>query len=143
MSSLSLPKSPSTDNISERFNERLRHFENINTYAAVKVLVVYWKDSDHNGFETEGIAIGEMFRNLFYFDVAYFAIPSSDNCFLDLDIAVAQALRDLDSTSVHRKKLLILHYGGHGDPNNKHHEGEEKRSVWAAYVSRVIVRLSH
>lgn len=122
-----------SDSIREQINEKLKDYDTINKYTVVKVLVLYWEDGDHKGFKAEGAAIGNMFQRLFNFDVEYFSIPSV-NSHIHLDTVVAQTLLALSSTTSKGQRLLIIHYGGHGDPNNKHHAGEEKRSVWAAYV---------
>ncbi|KAK4205083.1 hypothetical protein QBC40DRAFT_65783 [Triangularia verruculosa] len=95
--------------------------------ARVKVLVTYWQDGDHPGYKTEGEEVGQLFQSLFHFDVETFPIPSSDS-YVALLGAVTGGLAAKPS-------LFIVHYGGHGDKNDDHKNGEIRRSVWAAHAS--------
>ena len=76
-----------------------------------------------------------MFQDVFNYDVEIFAIPSVSSQ-LRLDNFISQVLLKIEDEA--RKtsllSLLIIYYGGHGDRNDDRHKGEERRSVWAAYV---------
>jgi hypothetical protein len=115
-------------------NRQLKLSSRSRAYACVKVLILYWEESD-DGFKSEGRALGELFQNreLFNFAVEEFAIPTS-NSYLQLHNFVTKALLDLSSWADEKRgaSLLIIHYGGHSDRNDDRHAGEEKKSVWAA-----------
>ena len=96
-----------------------------NDYKSVSVLVLYWQEGDISGFEDEAREIGELFRNEFRYNVEYFAIPFKDS-HRRLDIKINAFLDDHGDPH----HLMIIHYGGHGDPDNK--SSGEKLAVWAA-----------
>ncbi|KAI4194485.1 MAG: hypothetical protein LQ350_007736 [Teloschistes chrysophthalmus] len=96
-----------------------------NEYKSISVLVIYWKDADMPGFKEEAYSVGALFAGTFRYDVNYYEIPSDDS-HMELDRRINTFIsehRDPDD-------LLIIHYGGHGDPDNE--TAHEKLAVWAA-----------
>lgn len=74
----------------------------------------------------------EMFEKIYNYAVIEFAIPSKtpqSNYFSLLQV-VSGVLCEESNTK--GPSLLIIHYGGHGDSDDDRHNGEERRSVWAA-----------
>jgi hypothetical protein len=115
-------------------NQQLELSTRSRVYACVKVLILYWDGGDP-GFEAEGRELGQLFadKETFNFAVEEFAIPRS-NSYLKLHNFIIQSLLHLSSYADEKRgaSLLIIRYGGHGDRNDDKHDGEEKRSVWAA-----------
>ena len=116
-----------TETIKNRINSALdfEDWEARNQYKRVSVLMFYWEESDHEGFEEEARSLGEFFSGDFHFEVDYYAIPSEQS-HVKLDTRINLLLNECG----HRDHLIIIYYGGHGDPNDD--EGEEKLAVWAA-----------
>lgn len=98
-----------------------------NAYKSVSVLAIYWEDGDVPGFEEEARQITHFFEESFNFDVDVYAIPS-DHCHRKLDIRINAFLDDHG----HQDDLIIIHYGGHGDPDNDTDTAQERLSVWTA-----------
>lgn len=96
-----------------------------NEYKSVSVLVLYWQDGDVPGFEEEGRSIGELFAVDFHYKVDYYAIPT-ENSHRRLDTRINGFLDEHGSPD----HLLIIHYGGHGDPDDDDAQG--KLATWAA-----------
>lgn len=96
-----------------------------NAYKSVSVLAIYWEDGDVPGFEEEARQITHFFKESFNFGVDIFAIPS-DKCHMKLDIRINTLLDDHG----YEDHLIIIHYGGHGDPDDD--PAREQLSVWAA-----------
>lgn len=125
------PESPKT-----RLNQALRvqSWRTRNDYKAVAVLIIYWQDSDDVGFENEARSLGNLFADDFHYEVEYFMIPSLAP-YLSLDNKISSFL----TKHGQRDCLAIIHYGGHGDPDDE--DDCEKLAVWAAYVSSIILKL--
>ena len=96
-----------------------------NRYKSVCVLVIYWEDGDIAGFKQEAHDIADLFERSFFYNVAFFAIPSKDS-HRKLDIRINSFLDEYG----HQDHLMIVHYGGHGDPNDAN--TEDQLSIWAA-----------
>ncbi|KAF8538965.1 hypothetical protein BDD12DRAFT_805711 [Trichophaea hybrida] len=98
-------------------------------YDGVFVLVIYWEESDHVGFETEARQVHDLFVNDFRYHVQLLAIPAvKSHSYVELQII------DLLHKNDHSSHLLIVYYGGHGDRDdgrNQKNQLREKRSVWA------------
>ncbi|KAL8921163.1 MAG: hypothetical protein Q9172_004159 [Xanthocarpia lactea] len=96
-----------------------------NDYKSISVLAIYWEDGDMPGFKEEAYSIGTLFATAFHYHVDYYAIPSEDS-HMELDRRINSFI------SEHRdsNNLLIIHYGGHGDPDDE--TAREKLAVWAA-----------
>ena len=103
-------------------------------YQAVKVIILYWEQNDNTGYREEGQALGELFERSFGYDVEGFPIPSATS-YLSLHNFVTKSLLNVIKTAKEKGglPLLIIHYGGHGDRNDDGRQGDERRSVWAAY----------
>lgn len=103
----------------------------VRCYAAVKALVVYWEDGE-DGFKEEAQKMKALFEDVFHYSVIEFAIPSKSAKinYYSLLQAVSGAL--CEDGNREGPSLLVIHYGGHGDSDNDKHNGEERRSVWAA-----------
>lgn len=93
-------------------------------YEDVKVFVLYWQEG-HEGYKKEGQSVCRMFEDVFHYPVCEFPIPTT-NSLIQLSQFVLQEI----PKNPERHSLCIIHYGGHGDPDNK--QGQERRSVWAA-----------
>ena len=96
-----------------------------NQYRSVFALLLYWEDGDHKGFQKEAETLGEVFTTEFRFEVGFFAIPTEQS-HISLDKRINLLLTEYGKSD----NLLIVYYGGHGDPNDE--AGEEKLAVWAA-----------
>ena len=116
-----------TETIKNKINSALdfQQWQIHNQYKRVSALLFYWEESDHAGFEKEARSLGELFSNDFHFEVDYYAIPSEQS-YIKLDTRINLLLSDRG----HQDHLIIIYYGGHGDPNDE--DGEEKLAVWAA-----------
>ncbi|KAL8662735.1 MAG: hypothetical protein Q9202_004427 [Teloschistes flavicans] len=116
-----------TEALRQRLNSALEFEEWTlhNEYKSVSVLVIYWKDGDMPGFKEEADSIGVLFADTFNYDVDYYEIPSADS-HMELDRRINTFI------SEHRdpNDLMIIHYGGHGDPDDE--TAREKLAVWAA-----------
>lgn len=98
-----------------------------NEYKSVSALLLYWQVSIEPGFEAEAHMLGELFAKGFNYHVDYFQIPMEIS-HGRLDAKINSLLDDHEDPD----HLLIIYYGGHGDPNN---DGAEKQlAVWAAWV---------
>ena len=102
----------------------LKDWEINNVYKSISVLILYFEDSD-TGFKDEALRIGELFAIDFHYEVEYYAIPS-DHSHRRLDTKINSFLDDHGDPD----HLMIIHYGGHGDPNDDN--TQEKLAVWAA-----------
>ena len=95
---------------SERLRDELQR-----PYDAVSVLCIYWEDSDNPGFREEAQKVKDLFSRVFHFSVDEYAIPSQDS-FLSLNQRIFDFVKQKPGSG---RVLKILHYGGHGDPNDK------------------------
>lgn len=110
-----------------RVNRDLSNSIRYEWYREVKVLALYW-EVGATGFKDEAYRICSMFSEVFgYHNYKIFAIPSVDSYTHVAGRCLSCLARTQDGPS-----LLIIHYGGHGDPNDDRHSGQERRSVWAA-----------
>ncbi|KAI8930877.1 hypothetical protein NX059_011894 [Plenodomus lindquistii] len=116
----------------ELLNDELAKSARLSTYTRVQVLVLYWQ-GEVEGFKDEGLQLGEFFGKSFNYAVEYFEIPRSES-YLRLHHFITQKSLALSEylNEGRGMSLLIIHYGGHGDRNDRKHEGEEKRAVWAS-----------
>ncbi|KAI8625883.1 hypothetical protein F5Y19DRAFT_240196 [Xylariaceae sp. FL1651] len=117
----------------DRLNQSLHLSLRRRTYESVKVIVLYWEDG-HQGYQDEGRAVAETFKAAFQYSTEEFAIPSS-NSYAHVLGLMTRVLLELGTATEKTKaaSLLIVHYGGHGDRDDNKHQGQEKRSVWAAH----------
>lgn len=90
-------------------------------YAAVNVLLLYWKDADIPS-ATDAKDLDRMFRENFNYRTHCYEIPSSDQVGLSLTVYLSQFLKQYGGAD----HLVLIHYGGHG-------EGGDERSscTWA------------
>lgn len=110
-----------------------------NGYAAVRVLILYWKeDSRMTDYKEEAKNVSDFFSALQY-EIRVYEIPTDDSHEATLDMIyeerkhMQQRIKSLSAPC-----LLIIHYGGHGDKNDgKDSEGrlQERRAVWRGYDS--------
>ena len=116
-----------TGSLEEQLNSALdvENWTAHNAYRSVSVLVIYWQESDIPGFKDEASVIGDLFATEFHYAVEYYAIPSVSS-YMELDKRINLFL----SENGQPDHLLLLHYGGHGDPDDE--SDKEKLAVWAA-----------
>ncbi|KAF4629756.1 hypothetical protein G7Y89_g8388 [Cudoniella acicularis] len=118
----------------KHINKQLELSIRFRAYVCVKVLILYWEEGDE-GFKREGRDLGRILedKETFNFEVEEFAIPTSKS-YLQLHNFITTSLLSVSDYADNKRgaSLLIIHYGGHGDRNDDKHNGEEKRSVWAA-----------
>ncbi|KAL2065985.1 hypothetical protein VTL71DRAFT_2056 [Oculimacula yallundae] len=113
-----------------RFNQQLSaRFPVSNDYSHVHVLLIYWESCDipkeEKNFRDEADDLERLFKIDFHYDVSHFAIPSEESQ-LALEGAIIQFMLKRSPNT-----LLIIHYGGHGDPDDT--AGEHRRqAVWAS-----------
>ena len=118
--------------LTHQINQKLRSLSRHRSYAAVQVLTVYWQDGDE-GFRREGEALGDLFRCAFHYDVIAFPIPTVRSQ-QRLQHVIQESIFKLEESTFIKDNsaLLIVHYGGHGDPDDDRKAGELRQSVWAA-----------
>ena len=111
--------------IRQKLNTALKPegWQSNNKYKSVSVLVIYWEDSDNEGFRREGHQIGNLFEQKLHYNVYYFSIPTK-NSHMKLDERINEFLRDYGDPN----QLMIIHYGGHGDED----VSAGRLAVWAA-----------
>ena len=103
----------------------IRPWEIRNRYRRVSALLIYWEDGDDVGYKQEAGDVHAIFRQDFHFEVEYYAIPTRKS-FLELDKRINLLLKSCGFED----NLIIMYYGGHGDPNDQ--AGEDQLAVWAA-----------
>lgn len=101
-------------------------FRRSTDYESVAVLIIYWKDCTDKGYKTEALEVGRLFGKDFGYSVEYYEIPTNDTCELELDTRINRLLVENRKPET----LLIIHYGGHGNPDDD--AGKERESVWCA-----------
>ncbi|KAK0716304.1 hypothetical protein B0H67DRAFT_645944 [Lasiosphaeris hirsuta] len=108
--------------LNKSLEDRFRRSSN---YDHVAVLVLYWKDCTDKGYSQEASQVAELFKGNFGYRVDRYEIPC-DASELELDARISNFLL------ANRKPdtLLILHYGGHGNPDDD--RGQDQESVWCA-----------
>lgn len=106
------------------FEDRIRRYNARNgyEYATVAVLVMFWQDDDLGVFE-EIKQLSSLFSNVYNFTVRQFVIPS-----YRAEAALTRGVGDFVYEFGGDDSLIILYYGGHGDPDRN----GDKQSVWAA-----------
>ncbi|KAK8880190.1 Protein kinase-like (PK-like) [Apiospora arundinis] len=115
-------------------NQKLRdhfHRNRENDYDAVRVLLIYWEGAESQDFKTEATELGLLFEQRFCYPVQHYEIPRTHNCHLALDQEINSFLLSLKSP----RTLGIIHYGGHGDPDDVD-DPRERLSVWASKRER-------
>ena len=95
-------------------------------YDSVSVLCIYWEGSESLGFQKEAREVMKLFSEDFQFKTQEYAIPSlsahHNLC--------KRACRFIDDENYQDPRtLLIIHYGGHGDPNTQPTDSEDKRKL--------------
>lgn len=112
--------------LKEELNKSLEgRFKRETEYEIATVLVIYWRDCKDKGYKDEAYRVGELFGKDLGYSAEYYEIPLADSE-LELDARINKYLRD------HRQPemLLVIHYGGHGNPDDEH--GQKQESVWCA-----------
>ncbi|GAB1319631.1 hypothetical protein MFIFM68171_09841 [Madurella fahalii] len=108
--------------LNKSLEDRFRRSSN---YDHIAVLIIYWRDCTDRGYFQEAGQIAELFSSDFGYKVELYEIPTDDPE-LELDARISNFLlrnRKPDT-------LLILHYGGHGNPDDD--RGQDRESVWCA-----------
>lgn len=118
---------PDLESLLKRVNDQLQHeIKYRNRYTAAAVLTLYWEAAD-KGYQKEATNVVNFFQGRLNYEVETFPIPSEKS---------QKALSDRVSAFIDHydgvDKLLVVHYGGHGDENADRDKDEERRSVWAA-----------
>jgi hypothetical protein len=114
----------------DKVNQKLEKSARLSTYANAQVLLVSW-EGEEPGFKKEGDDLGRMFRETFLFSTQDFEIPLADSHLRTHHFITQSALTLSESVkNTKGSALLIIHYGGHADRNDRKHDGEEKRAVW-------------
>jgi len=100
-------------------------FRRSSNYGHAAVLLLYWADCTDKGYSQEAGQVAQLFSGRFGYQVEPYKIPS-DASELELDARISRFLL------ANRKPdtLLILHYGGHGHPDDD--RGQDQESVWCA-----------
>ena len=81
-------------------------------YKAVKALLVSWEDDDL-GVEAEVDVLGQMFEEVYHYDVEKWKIPAV-NSFRALDKRVRSVAEEIWETP---SSLFIVYYAGHARPS--------------------------
>lgn len=119
----------------EQLNQKLDSASASGCYAAVNALIIFWAESDgEGGYREEGKKLGQFLQEKFGFPgIRYFQIPK-DSSQRRLRSAVIEAIDHVEDQAKSNggRSLLIIHYGGHGDPSDDKHAGEERRATWRA-----------
>jgi hypothetical protein len=86
----------------------------------------------HRSYGDEANAIVNTFKTVFQYPGTTYPIPSV-NTYTHVVGFIRDTLVDLGNEAEANKaaSLLIIHYGGHGDRDDRHAR-QERRSVWAA-----------
>ena len=117
--------------VQQRFDTALKRktWEFNNRYESISVLILYWEESDDQGFEKEARDVGNLFHRRCCYKVEYYAIPSKKSQ-MQLDERLNRFNKDYEGPD----RLIIIHYGGHGDQD----VNGGKLAVWAASVTYVV-----
>ena len=94
-------------------------------YDSVSVLCVYWEGSEILGFQKEAREVMKLFSEDFQFKTQEYAIPL---VYADLKLH-GRIHQFIEAEKQDPRTLLIIHYGGHGDPNTQPTDDEDKRKL--------------
>ena len=127
-----LLKMPLTDRKRAAINKALEaNFRKpFGEYDSIAVRAIYWK-GEEEGYKKESEAVVSFFKdNLRYDNVGLLPIVEGegDHSQETLRFHLSQLIYEHGGNP---NKLLILHYGGHGDPDDDYSGGEEQKSVWS------------
>ena len=107
-------------------------------YAAVKVVVLHWENSDRlEDYVTEARKVTSFFKGL-NFEAEIWPIPEMNSeTELHGFITEQRVLLTRKKTLLKAPCLLIIHYGGHGDKDDdSNYTGpggpQQRRAVWRA-----------
>lgn len=114
----------------QRVNKELEKSARLSAYTSAHALLLSWS-GEESSFRAEGNDLGRMFRDTLNFTTQDFEIPLEAS-YLRTHHFVTQSALDLSQAVKHTKgsALLVIHYGGHADRNDRRHDGEEKRAMW-------------
>jgi hypothetical protein len=105
-------------------------------YAAIKVLIIYWEQSNQFAeYEAEAAKLEAFFRDLSFITERYLIPSTASHVSLHAKISQCRLELVLLSLRLDAPCLLIVHYGGHGDKDDDKHDPsrpQERRSVWRA-----------
>ncbi|KAF1992974.1 hypothetical protein P154DRAFT_591727 [Amniculicola lignicola CBS 123094] len=108
-------------------------------YAAVKVVILYWENSDRlDDYVEEAGKVDSFFKGL-NFETELYPIPKSNSQVeVRWFITKQQVLLTRRMSILGAPCLLIVHYGGHGDKDDDiHYTGsggpQRRRAVWRAH----------
>lgn len=93
------------------------------SYTSVHVLLLRWAEDDLN-VQEELTTLKRVFEDQFNFAAEQWDIPGLDS--IQATRALQKKLYDFQDTHQGEDELLIVYYGGHGDPDRR------GRSIWAA-----------
>lgn len=94
-------------------------------YNKASVLSMYW-EADDLGCIDEAKKINKLFEEDFRYQAKLFGIPSQHP-----QSALVREVLDFKEKHGKPGSLLVLYYGGHGDPDDKKGSGQ-RESIWAA-----------
>ncbi|KAJ4413562.1 hypothetical protein N0V82_008458 [Gnomoniopsis sp. IMI 355080] len=121
--------------ITDQANTKLEgHFlrSRDNDYDRIEALLLYWELSDLPGCEQEATAFEQVLSGRLKYHVQHWRIPAKNPQLL-LDRRIADFL----TTLIEPRSLGIIHYGGHGDPDEQPNKDipsiSERKSVWASH----------
>ena len=98
-------------------------------YKNIQVATIYWQESANEGFERESSNFKAFCEKELEYPVKTIIIPEcaspmGHQCFLNNKInSLLNKLKD-------QSGLLIIHYGGHGDPDDG--KDQLQKSIWAS-----------
>jgi hypothetical protein len=94
-------------------------------YDSVSVLCIYW-ESVQVGFRREAEEVTKLFSKDCNFKTQEYAIPLECSHF-NLDKRINKFIEDENYQDP--RTLLIIHYGGHADPNTHPPDHKDKRKL--------------
>ena len=116
-----------SDHLIDRLDQELQiGIKHRNRYFGAAVLALYWEAAEE-GYRKEATDVADFFREKLHYNAETFPIPS-DNSHKALSNCINNFIVCHDA----EEKLLLIHYGGHGDENADRDNDDERRSVWAA-----------
>lgn len=111
----------------ERLGEELNHdFEGRNDYAGGSLLSLYWEEAERGGYKDESDKVVDFFLSM-GFDAAAYPIPSENS-----HVELLSRIIDLIKSQGQPGRLIVVHYGGHGDADSDRRMDRESQAVWAA-----------